>query len=469
MVCQELARTHDAVVALGVVIRGGTPHFEYVCDAVTAGLTRVALDERTPVGNGVLTCDTGEQALDRVRPPGSVEDKGVEACVAALDTALVLRGCASAGEDRGRRTPAAAQGRSCVRPRELRWSRPGSARCAGRGVRRGRVLLATPTGVFFRLADQVAMICSGCCAGGLLLFTRPGCAPTPRASRCATSWRPLVAVERGARVTFPDGASWARLDLPDDEYVSMMAIQAVDRRRAVDGMGAARAARRCPPDRTAAQSAPGTAGAGPSARDSAATHLRHVRERCTPSRTRRSGPVRLGDILLRNRLVTSSSLLGYGVGELLAGAVRDEPDLAVRPTARSAPSPRGPSPSCRARGTSPLATVAAPRAARPVRRYGTVLRRTDAGWLNAFGWCNVGIEAYLRDYFPRTREQRTIISLGGFSAAEFVTLVDKVNAAVPAGDIAAVELNVSCHNVNFDFPAIMTSVLAEAVPRSATR
>ena len=56
VVCQELARTHDAVVALGVVIRGGTPHFEYVCDAVTAGLTRVSLDERTPVGNGVLTC-----------------------------------------------------------------------------------------------------------------------------------------------------------------------------------------------------------------------------------------------------------------------------------------------------------------------------------------------------------------------------------------------------------------------------
>jgi 6,7-dimethyl-8-ribityllumazine synthase len=92
VVCQELARTHDAVVALGVVVRGGTPHFEYVCDAVTAGLTRVALDERTPVGNGVLTCDTHAQAVERSGAPGSAEDKGGEACAAALATALVLRG-----------------------------------------------------------------------------------------------------------------------------------------------------------------------------------------------------------------------------------------------------------------------------------------------------------------------------------------------------------------------------------------
>ncbi len=91
VVCQELARHHDAVVALGVVIRGGTPHFEYVCDAVTAGLTRVALDERVAVTNGVLTCDTEEQALDRCGLPSSAEDKGFQACVAALETALVLR------------------------------------------------------------------------------------------------------------------------------------------------------------------------------------------------------------------------------------------------------------------------------------------------------------------------------------------------------------------------------------------
>src|SRR6476620_7930211 len=91
IVAQALATSHDAVVALGVVIRGGTPHFEYVCDSVTAGLTRVALDASRPVGNGVLTCDTVESALDRCGLPGSHEDKGWEAVVAALDTALVLR------------------------------------------------------------------------------------------------------------------------------------------------------------------------------------------------------------------------------------------------------------------------------------------------------------------------------------------------------------------------------------------
>jgi len=92
VVVQELARSCDAVVALGAVIRGGTAHFDYVCRSVTDGLTRVALDERTPVGNGVLTCDTVEQAVERAGGPGSTEDKGFEATVAALDTALVLGG-----------------------------------------------------------------------------------------------------------------------------------------------------------------------------------------------------------------------------------------------------------------------------------------------------------------------------------------------------------------------------------------
>ena len=90
VVAQELATSHHAVVALGVVVRGGTPHFQYVCDAVTAGLTRVTLDAAVPVGNGVLTCDTVEQALDRCGLPDSREDKGWEATVAALQTALVL-------------------------------------------------------------------------------------------------------------------------------------------------------------------------------------------------------------------------------------------------------------------------------------------------------------------------------------------------------------------------------------------
>ncbi|PWV57799.1 MULTISPECIES: 6,7-dimethyl-8-ribityllumazine synthase [Nocardiopsis] len=92
VVAQELARRHDAVIALGAVIRGGTPHFDYVCQSVTHGLTEVALRESTPVGNGVLTCDTLEQARDRAGLPGSVEDKGAEAASAALDTAVALRG-----------------------------------------------------------------------------------------------------------------------------------------------------------------------------------------------------------------------------------------------------------------------------------------------------------------------------------------------------------------------------------------
>lgn len=91
VVVQELARRCDAVVALGVVMRGGTPHFEYVCDSVTAGLTRVALDEGTPIGNGVLTCDTAAQAHDRAGFPDSAEDKGREATLAALDAAVILR------------------------------------------------------------------------------------------------------------------------------------------------------------------------------------------------------------------------------------------------------------------------------------------------------------------------------------------------------------------------------------------
>ena len=91
VVAQALAGTHDAVVALGVVVRGGTPHFEYVCDAVTYGLTRISLDTRTPVGNGVLTTNDEQQALDRAGLPGSVEDKGREAVLAALDTAVTLR------------------------------------------------------------------------------------------------------------------------------------------------------------------------------------------------------------------------------------------------------------------------------------------------------------------------------------------------------------------------------------------
>ena len=97
VIVQSLARTHDAVVALGVVIKGETPHFEYVCDAVTAGLTRVSLDESTPVGNGVLTTLDEQQALARAGLPDSKEDKGAQATAAALASALTLRSLNGAG------------------------------------------------------------------------------------------------------------------------------------------------------------------------------------------------------------------------------------------------------------------------------------------------------------------------------------------------------------------------------------
>lgn len=95
VLAQALARRCDAVVALGVVVRGETAHFDYVCQAVTDGLTRVALDESTPVAQGVLTVDTLDQARDRAGLPGSAEDKGWAATVAALDAALAIRAAAA--------------------------------------------------------------------------------------------------------------------------------------------------------------------------------------------------------------------------------------------------------------------------------------------------------------------------------------------------------------------------------------
>jgi 6,7-dimethyl-8-ribityllumazine synthase len=91
IVAQALARRCDVVVALGVVVRGATAHFDYVCKSVTEGLTRVALDEATPVAHGVLTVNTIGQARDRAGLPGSAEDKGWSATVAALDAALAIR------------------------------------------------------------------------------------------------------------------------------------------------------------------------------------------------------------------------------------------------------------------------------------------------------------------------------------------------------------------------------------------
>lgn len=80
----------DVIVALGVVIRGGTPHFDYVCQSATLGLTSVAERTGVPIGFGVLTCDTEQQAIDRAGLPGSAEDKGYEAASAALATAVTM-------------------------------------------------------------------------------------------------------------------------------------------------------------------------------------------------------------------------------------------------------------------------------------------------------------------------------------------------------------------------------------------
>ena len=89
--CARLAAKFDVVVALGVVIRGGTPHFDYVCNAATNGITDICVTTGKPIGFGVLTCDNDEQALDRAGLPGSSEDKGHEAATAAVAAELALR------------------------------------------------------------------------------------------------------------------------------------------------------------------------------------------------------------------------------------------------------------------------------------------------------------------------------------------------------------------------------------------
>lgn len=185
------------------------------------------------------------------------------------------------------------------------------------------------------------------------------------------------------------------------------------------------------------------------------------------SRRRDTDGVRLGDIVLRNRLVTSSSLLGYGWSDSPLLPYGMSPiSLFVPLSEFGAVTTRTLTVAPREGHFSTRTDYSLSELPGLLARYRRVLRGVDSGWINAFGWCNVGIDAYLRDYYPRTRDQWTIISVGGFSAEEFVTLVDKINAAVPAGEIAAVEFNVSCHNVNFDFSAILQDVLDQAVPRS---
>lgn len=175
----------------------------------------------------------------------------------------------------------------------------------------------------------------------------------------------------------------------------------------------------------------------------------------------------LGGIKLRNRVVTSASLLGYGASQhrlILYG---------MSPIAQWVPLERFGAVTTRTLTVEPREGHFTLRDDWKVwefpamlRMYRRALRQVDGGWLNAFGWCNVGIDEYLRTYFPRTAHLNRIVSLGGFSAAEFVTLVDRVNEAAAVGSIAAVEFNVSCHNVNFDLEAILSDVLNAAVPRS---
>jgi dihydroorotate dehydrogenase (NAD+) catalytic subunit len=175
----------------------------------------------------------------------------------------------------------------------------------------------------------------------------------------------------------------------------------------------------------------------------------------------------LNGVRLRNRVVTSSSLLGYG-----ARRSRWIP-YGLSPFAQWVPLERFGAVTTRTMTVEPRAGHFSLREDwRPrefpqlLRLYDRALRRVDAGWLNAFGWSNIGIDAYFRDYFSKTRRLNRIISVGGFSAEEFCHLVDVVNQHAAPGEIAAVEFNVSCHNVNFDFEQIVEQVLAEAVKRS---
>ena len=181
----------------------------------------------------------------------------------------------------------------------------------------------------------------------------------------------------------------------------------------------------------------------------------------------RSMTIDLNGIRLRNRLLTSASLLGYGASKkklILYG---------LSPIAQWVPLERFGAVTTRTLTVAPreghfslrddwsLTEFPA-----MLKLYGKALQRIDAGWMNAFGWCNIGIDAYFDEYFPRTTDQNRIISVGGFSAEELCTLVETVNRRAKPGEIAAVEFNVSCHNVNFPFETILEEIVAQAVPLS---
>jgi dihydroorotate dehydrogenase (NAD+) catalytic subunit len=175
----------------------------------------------------------------------------------------------------------------------------------------------------------------------------------------------------------------------------------------------------------------------------------------------------LNGIGLRNRVVTSASLLGYGASKrrlILYG---------LSPLAQWVPLERFGAVTTRTLTLDPREGHFSLREdwgltefPAMLRLYGQALHRVHGGWINAFGWCNIGIERYFDEYFPITHHLNRIVSLGGFSAGEFTGLVEITNERARPGEIAAVEFNVSCHNVNFPFEEILDEVLARAVPRS---
>lgn len=175
----------------------------------------------------------------------------------------------------------------------------------------------------------------------------------------------------------------------------------------------------------------------------------------------------LNGIRLRNRLVTSASLLGYGAprGRLaLTGLspiatfvdLRTFGAVTVRTVTTQAR--EGHFTLRESFGLSGLPEM--------IRLYRGALREIDGGWINAFGWSNIGIDRYFDEYFPRTGKQVRILSVGGFGVEEFVELVETANRRAAPGDLAALEFNVSCHNVNVDFEAIVEEVLKRAVSLS---
>jgi dihydroorotate dehydrogenase (NAD+) catalytic subunit len=175
----------------------------------------------------------------------------------------------------------------------------------------------------------------------------------------------------------------------------------------------------------------------------------------------------LNGVRLRNRLVTSASLLGYGASKskvILYG---------LSPIAQWVPLERFGAVTTRTLSVQPRDGHFTLREdwkltefPEMLRLYRRALRQVDAGWMNAFGWCNIGIERYYDEYYDRTSKLNRIVSVGGFSAEELCSLIETVNRRSKPGEIAGVEFNVSCHNVNFPFETILEDVLRQAVPLS---